>query len=169
MRNLSPVSNTEIVRKTALDSAVETDSTVELTPVAFNDECAARIGSSLNVNLVKRSRALYSSPDDSLRVVCLVSKAYAKGKADYWFGFHPHQRDTLAEANTGYAAFGCGSSVLTVLIPFEKFLPLLDGMNTTNKDGRQYWHVQIFEEGGKLILLRKKGQAQVSLEEFRIR
>ena len=112
----------------------------------------------------RRSRALYSSPDDSLRVVCLVSKAYAKGKADYWFGFHPHQRDTLAEANTGYAAFGCGSSVLTVLIPFEKFLPLLDGMNTTNRDGRQYWHVQIFEEGGELILLRKKGQAQVSYQ-----
>jgi hypothetical protein len=42
-------------------------------------------------------------------------------------------------------------------------------MNTTNKDGRYYWHVQIYEEGGKLILLRKKGQTQVSLEEFRIR
>lgn len=167
-RDPSTVGSTETKRKTVLDLAVETDSTAKLTPVAFNDECASRIGASLNMTLVKRSRALYSSPDDSLRVVCLVSKAYAEGKTGYWFGFHPHQRDTLAEAKTGYVAFGCGSPDLTVLIPFEKILPLLDGLNTTNKDGRYYWHVQIYEEGGKLILMRKKGLPRVLLEEFRL-
>jgi hypothetical protein len=35
-------------------------------------------------------------------------------------------------------------------------------MNTTNKEGRIYWHVQIFEEDGKPILVRKKGQTRVS-------
>jgi hypothetical protein len=168
-RDSSSGGRTEKKRNTIVESAVDADIAVKLTPVAFNDQCAARIGASLSIALVKRSRALYSSPDDSLRVVCLVSKAYAEGKADYWYGFHPHQRETLAEAKNGYVAFGCGSPELTILMPFEKFLPLLDGMNTTNKDGRYYWHVQIYEEGGKLILLRKKGQTQVSLEEFRIR
>lgn len=165
----SPVGRNETKRRTVVDSEVEAESTVKLTPVAFNDECAARVGASLNVTLVKRSRALYSSPDDSLRVVCLVSKAYSEGKVDYWFGFHPHQRDTLTEAKTGYAAFGCGSSTLTILIPVQKFIPLLEGMNTTTKDSRTYWHVQIYEEDGKMVLVRKKGQARVSLEEFRIR
>lgn len=165
----TPAMSTRVGQAGMIGAATEPLETEKITPVAFNDECAARVGASLSMALVKRSRALYSSPDDSLRIVCLVSKAYREGRANYWFAFHPHQRDTLAEAKTGYAAFGCGSSALTILIPVQKFIPLLEGMNTTTKDSRTYWHVQIYEEDGKMVLVRKKGQARVSLEEFRIR
>ncbi|MGZ5914558.1 MAG: hypothetical protein ACXWJU_04420 [Hyphomicrobium sp.] len=41
----------------------------KFTPVAFNDECAVRIGVHLQAHLIKRSRALYPTADDSLRCV----------------------------------------------------------------------------------------------------
>ena len=140
----------------------------KLTPVAFNDACAALVSQKLGVPLLKRSRASYSTPDGALRVVCAVSKTYEETKKNYWFAFHPHQRDNLLNAKAGYVAFGCGSPALTVLIPIQEFSDWLEGMNTTIKDDRAYWHVQIFEEDNKLVLVRRKGQPKIILDKYRV-
>jgi hypothetical protein len=140
----------------------------KLTPVAFNDECAVRIGARLNAHLVKRSRALYSTADDSLRLVCAVSKAYDSSRPGYWFAFHPHQRDALLAAKAGYVGLGCGSPRLTLLIPISTFNQWLDGMNMTSLETRFYWHVQIHDESGRLVLVRRKGQAKIPLDEYKI-
>ena len=162
----------EVERADVIERAARKPDDVDITPrsapASFNDACVATISAKLGVPLVKRSRALYSSPDETLRVVCAVSKAYASPKKNYWFAFHPHQRDALIAATTGYAAYGCGSPDLTVLIPVNRIVKWLDGMNTTVKDDRTYWHVQIYEEDGKLTLVRRKGQPKIALDEFRV-
>jgi len=142
----------------------------KFTPVAFNASVAARVSQHLGVPLLKRTRALYSSPDEKVRIVCAVSREYVgKAQQNYWFAFHPHQRDVLAGAEQGFAAFGCGSPEHTFLIPIGTFTSWLDGMNMTTKENeRFYWHVQIFEEDGKSTLVRKKGVPRIDLAPFRI-
>lgn len=140
----------------------------KFTPVAFNDECAIRIGAHLHAHLIKRSRALYSTADDSLRVVCAVSKSYDTTRPGYWFAFHPHQKEALVGAKAGYVGLGCGSPSLTLLIPIATFSQWLDGMNVTSLETRSYWHVQIHNEDGRLTLIRRKGQTKINLDEFRI-
>lgn len=128
-------------------------------PVDFNDACVERIERFLSRNLVRRSRAIFSSPDESVAVTCAVSREYEVGSdKGYWFAFHPHQKEKLEKSSEAYVAFGCGSPDKLPLMPFDKFAPLLSGMNQTHReDGRSYWHVQIYDEGGRLILHRRKG------------
>jgi hypothetical protein len=109
----------------------------------------------------------YSTPDNQLAVVCAVSREYVDGGIpNYWFAFHPHQRDKLRSAGEGYAAFGCGSEKTILLIPFKQFEEWLDGMNMTQLGDRSYWHVSIFREGDNLVLRRKRGFERVTLTKF---
>jgi len=141
----------------------------KFTPVAFNDLVAKRVSDHLGMPLLKRTRALFSSPDELTQVVCTASREYSEGAhRGYWFAFHPHQKDALEAASRGYAAFGCGSPSLVLLIPIKKFSTWLPGMNMTTKETRAYWHVQIFLEGGKPTLVRKKGQPKIDLIEYQL-
>ncbi len=47
-------------------------------PVNFRDACAARVQDHLGQPLVKRSFAVYSSPDETLLVICINSREYTK-------------------------------------------------------------------------------------------
>lgn len=139
-------------------------------PVSFNEACAERIEKVLGRTLIKRSRATFSSPDESLALVCAVSREYDEGAGKgYWFAFHPHQKERLDRSTEPYVAFGCGSPQKLVLMPLNKFAPLLGGMNQTHLEGgRSYWHVQIYDEGGRLILQRKKGEGRPDITEYLI-
>jgi hypothetical protein len=135
-----------------LEEAEEIDEgdTVEqkpkFTPVAFHDACVARIEKHLAKNLLKRSRATFFSADESLWLICAVSKEHSgRGQTSYWFAFHPHQKEFLESSEKAYVAFGCGSKEQILLIPFNEFASWLDGMNITRRDERFYWHVSIFD------------------------
>ena len=41
-------------------------------------------------------------------------------------------------------------------------------MNMTSLETRFYWHVQIHDESGRLVLVRRKGQAKIPLDEYKI-
>jgi len=139
----------------------------KFTPVAFHDACISRIQSSLNEMLIKRTRAQYSTPDKSTFVNCAVSKEHNPDtNPNYWFAFHPHQREILEKAQKAYVAFGCGTSKRVLLIPFPDFEPLLNGMWTTQKDNRLYWHVVIYRKGEKYSLHRKKGEKNIDVTPY---
>jgi hypothetical protein len=136
----------------------------KFTPVAFNDLVAARVSEFLAMPLLKRTRALFSSPDDHVRVVCKVSRQHeGKAQQNYWFAFHKHQKELLDGAEKGFAAFGCGSAEHAFLIPINVFDGWLDKMNMTVNEDRSYWHVQIYEDDGKPVLVRKKGVPRIDL------
>jgi hypothetical protein len=137
-------------------------------PVSFHEACVARIIKVLNQPLLKRSRAIFTNADNSVVVLCAVSREHnlPTGTA-YWFAFHPHQKIKLESAANSYVAFGCGSPEKLIMIPFPTFAPWVEGMNQTHReDGRSYWHVQIFDEDGRLILHRKKDEEWPDVTEY---
>jgi hypothetical protein len=141
------------------------DRSAKFTPVAFHQACIGRIERSLRRPLVTRSKAIYGSTDGSLTVFCGVSKEHVSaGSSVFWYAFHPHQKAALERAKEAYVAFGCGSADTVVMLPFQNFLPLLDGMHqTTTKDGRSYWHVKIYRDDGRFVLHRASGYDRVDL------
>jgi hypothetical protein len=95
----------------------------KFTPVAFNDLVARRVSDHLGIPLLKRTRALFSSPDEMTRVVCTASREYDEGThRGYWFAFHPHQKDALEAISGGYSRL-VGSPKLVFLIPIANFRP----------------------------------------------
>jgi hypothetical protein len=150
------------------DEETETERAPKFTPVAFHEACVKRIESELGIDLVRRSRATFTTPDDRVALVCAVSREYETswGKG-YWYAFHPHQKETLEGAKDAYVAFGCGSPESVILIPFVKFAQWLDGMNqTVLDDGRYYWHVHVHREGDRYTLARKKGESRPDLTSY---
>jgi hypothetical protein len=136
-------------------------------PVAFHDACVTRISKYLNRTLLKRSRATFTSPDGVFVLICAVSKLHEDTKhPNYWFAFHPHQKDTLAGGSEAYMAFGCGSPETVLLIPFRDFEKWIEGMNITQREDRFYWHVQIFGGSEGYTLVRRKGQPRIPLNEY---
>lgn len=139
----------------------------KFTPVAFHAECISQIEEKLSVTLIKQSRASFSSPDDSLKVLCAVSRFHERMK-NYWFAFHPHQEKFLAAANTAYVAFGCGDAATLFLIPFGVFKPWLINFNKTEKPNRFYWHVKIRESKGAYRITGRAGTNDIDITEYKI-
>ncbi len=137
-------------------------------PVAFHEACVLRVQAKLGVSLVKRSRAGYSSPDKGVALNCSVSKEYNTDTTpNYWFAFHPHQREYLHAHAKSYVAFGCGSSKRVILIPFTDFEPWLEGSWTTTDGDTTYWHVVIYRtENNKYTMRRKKGEKAIDLTPY---
>lgn len=136
-------------------------------PVAFHEACIERIQSHLGFALVKRTRAQYSTPDQKICVNVSVSKEHdTDTRPNYWFAFHPHQRDILDSASDAYVAFGCGDSSRLLVIPFKTFDTWLPGLWTTEKDQRMYWHISISRNSSGLELRRKKGEGTIDLSSY---
>jgi hypothetical protein len=136
-------------------------------PAAFNDLCVSRISKHLNLDLIKRTRVLFSAPDDSVKLICAVSKKYDDSRnGNYWFAFHPHQKKELDSQSRNFISFGCGSPAMTLLIPGQDFLNWVDGMGTTEGEDRMYWHVQIFDQEEGIFLVRKKGAERINLSKY---
>jgi len=128
------------------------------TPVSFNSACAAHISAHLGADLTKQSRIAFADADSGVTVTCSVSKEYEDAKgAGYWFAFHPHQLEKLKNAQSGYAAFGCGSPDQIAIFPVDFIESQLSGMNQTHvSDEKSYWHIQIHREEKRWVLHRRK-------------
>jgi hypothetical protein len=135
-------------------------------PLRFHDAVAAVVERHLNKRLLRQSRTTFTTSDRMIGVICLVSKQHVTGgQPNYWYGFHPYQAELLEKHDSPFVAFGCGTPDRVVLIPFSEFRQWLEGMHTTN-DGRFYWHVQIYEEDGRLVLHRKRGMKRIDVTKF---
>jgi hypothetical protein len=137
------------------------------TPVKFNDACAARVEEALGQRFVKRSRTLYSSPNETMGLIAIVSKEHVtNGIPNYWYGFHEYQQESLKAFPKAHVAFGCGSPDTVLLIPFAELESWLPEMHVTQRDGTFYRHVQFFQEGNGLVLHRKKGAPRVDVTKY---
>jgi hypothetical protein len=142
----------------------------KFTPINFRDACAIKVQKHLGQPLVKRSSAVYSSPDENLAVICINSREYKNAKhsthSGYWFAFHPHQRDLLQNHKQTFVALGCGSADTILLIPGKIFVKWLDRFHKTEREDRFYWHVRIHKDKEGYLLRVKKGADTVRLNEY---
>jgi len=136
-------------------------------PVAFHEECIARVEQHLHTSLVKQSRASFSTADENTKVLCAVSRYHERAKR-YWFAFHPHQDDFLAGAENAFVAFGCGDAETLFLIPFSEFKPWLRNFNRTESTDKAYWHVKIRKTGRSYEMTGRAGTKNIDITRFRI-
>ncbi|MCA9837038.1 MAG: hypothetical protein KC422_08985 [Trueperaceae bacterium] len=121
-----------------------------------------------NLRLVKKTRATYWDLTRTLRVACTVSKRY-EGKSPYWYAYHPSWHSFLQEGEIGFFILGCSDLNFAFSIPLDALTPLLEKMNTTEKEnGKMYWHIKIAqEENGNYSLLIPNHPDNLSLTPFR--
>jgi len=120
------------------------------------------------VNLIKRSRALYWDADHTIRVACTISKRYTKqGAYPYWYAHHPAWEDFLAEGKKAFLVLGCMDLAVAFAVPWETLHPILDGLNTTQKEDSFYWHIHLTEpERGELAIVIPKRNTVLRLKEY---
>lgn len=143
------------------------DDKIKSAPAAFHNACVEKFSASKNINLIKRSRNTFTTPDKIINVVCLVSKFHEKYKS-YWFAFHPHQKEFLSRNTEGFLLLGCGSSENILVIPYFELSKWLDDLWTTEKEDRYYWHIRIRKDKQKFLLDRKQGQKKIDLSGYKI-
>ena len=133
----------------------------------LRDACIQRIEEYLQCPLGKRTLATFSSPNRSTAVVCAVATTLTKGEF-YWFQFRVSQKEFLEEpvVKKGYIAFGCGSADTLLVISARKFFRLLDQLQFA--EARNYWYLQIFPKGDRLVLrpFKKDAKREIDLTEL---
>ncbi len=113
-------------------------------PQAFHEACIARVEDHLGRTLVKRSKTGYLSPDQSVAVVCLVSRAHLRTRhVEFWFALYPHHLQTLHSVEEGWLALGCGLDTYILLIPLEHIEPWLAALPLRSDDARPCWHLRL--------------------------
>jgi hypothetical protein len=137
-------------------------------PMAFHDACVERVSRRENISLVRRSRSTYSTPDGTGRAVCAVSKTHQHhGPEKYWFAFHPHQDEFLAQATKAFVILGCGGPDSVLAIPHHRVREWLSDLWTTDREGgHRYWHVRLQRDGKRVWLDRRKGKGRLDVSEY---
>lgn len=121
--------------------------------------------------LIKKSRAMYWSPDHELRVVCTISKRYdTQGAAKYWYAYHPSWDKFLTEGGLSSLALGCVDLSIAFVLPLSVVQSVLSFMNITEKKtGGQYWHLKITEpSAGKYFLQVPSPGSDLSIDQYRV-
>ncbi len=120
--------------------------------------------------LVKKSRALYWSADQRIRVVVAVSKQYeeAKGGHSYWYGYHSDWDSFLSGAASGFYVLGCIGRNEAYALPFEWIHSRMKYFNATEYNGKSYCHIVLgsTDSGGLVLWLDNKKREP--LDGFRI-
>src|SRR6476620_1852493 len=113
----------------------------------------------VGVNFIKKSRALYWDAAHEKRIASTISKRYTKRSSyPYWFAYHPAWDDFLREGKASYLVLGCMDLMLAFSIPWDRFHPLLDALNTTTTEKDTYWHLHLTKvaAGAYALLLPKQ-------------
>lgn len=114
------------------------------------DAMSAKMGA----KLIRTSRALFWDSAHTKRIVCSISKRYAKGGYNYWYAYHPKWNEFLNEAETGFFVLGCVDRDEAFAIPVQIMQQYLDHLNTTTTDKSTYWHIHLSQVGDdtKLVI-----------------
>jgi hypothetical protein len=150
-----------------IDNASETDHKSASRPAAFHEACIERFSRKYNIKLIRRSRASFSTSDDSFAVICAVSKAHnIRNQTSYWFAFHPYYKEFLERSSNSFLVLGCGSENYILAIPYKELLSWLDDLWTTEVGDRMYWHLRLRFERDQFYLDRKKDRGRLNISRF---
>lgn len=150
------------------DSIVqETENKTTVKPAAFHEACIDRFSRQQNIKMIKRSRASFSTSDNSVAAICAVSKAHnLRGQTSYWFAFHPYYKDFLEKSAKSFLVLGCGSGTQILVVPYQELLTWLDDVWTTELEDRMYWHIRLQFENDQFYLNRKKDRGRLNITHF---
>lgn len=135
-----------------------------------------KVAEKLGIPLVRKGRALCSTSDGKVNVVCLASKRFdgPGGSGNYWYGFTPAQRGFIGEANGGRVVFVCQDTGRAFMIDRDEFLTWLPEMLTTPPDANEdseirHWHIYFNDYGDRVELMPKASEGETrNIVEFLI-
>jgi hypothetical protein len=138
---------------------------------AKREEIISALGRRDGITLIKKSRALYWSPDRRLRAAFTISKRYDRKGSVYWYAYHPQWDEFLSESESSYLVLGCMDRDHGFAIPAKIFHALLADLYTTsNEDGTHYWHIQLTEtSSGETALILPRRKTNLSLAEYSLK
>jgi hypothetical protein len=106
---------------------------------------------------------LYWSDDNSLHVVCTVSKRYSGRAAPYSYGYAAEWREFLWQGQKSFLIFGCVDRDTAYAIPRAEVEKVLADLHRAPD---RHWHILLDEnESGGLDLILKNGP-KVPLNKF---
>lgn len=157
------------------DASIDQDENGRTSPEiigSYRDAIIEKISNKLDTKLLRRSRAIFSSSDQSIRVACVISKRYEyKGNSQkYWYAYHEKWNEYLREGRDSYLALGCIDKKDFFLLPKIAIDHCLPSMNTTTrKDGKVYWHIRLVENDDGEPALRLKPGVDMPISQFMVR
>lgn len=136
--------------------------------LAFQDGCMDVAGRRLKRHFSRRARSFYSASGGHLGALCFVSR-FHETRRMFWYTIYAPQKESAIATPEAYFVLGCGSPDNVLLIPKDKFFPLLDLIpQHSHKDRGKCWHVKILLREGRLIVSGKKGTTPMDLTDFLI-
>lgn len=109
-------------------------------------------------------RKIYCDLSTNTAVLCLYSKSYSHSKKgpDFWFSYHPYQKDKLDTFATAYIALCLVDENEVLIVPKDYLHSKLEFLHQTEKDGKMYWHIRIDKFYGKyLFRVPNKGRDNI--------
>jgi hypothetical protein len=137
---------------------------------AKRDAIVAAMAARTGAGYIKKSRALAWDASHTKRMACTLSKRYSKTPATpYWYAYHPPWHAFLQEGAEAHLLLGCMDLCFAFAIPLAVLSPLLDALNTTEKDGEHYWHVKLGQAApDRYTLLLPKRSDALPIDEYRL-
>jgi ElaB/YqjD/DUF883 family membrane-anchored ribosome-binding protein len=126
--------------------------------------CVNIVGVNLGVVFAtKRGRCAFAA-DGKTSVCCVVSKEYPGKK--FWYTIYERQLSQLAQNETAFVAFACGSETKIFVIPCANLTTLLPTLNPTTVGDKSGWHVHILNDGRDWWLLQSGRNQRINLTKF---
>jgi hypothetical protein len=161
-----------------VDTIIETGDEVEgrgsswqFTPAeeldAKRDALLARFYSSHNASRRRITRSKYLDDSKNIRVTCTISKRYQRDYQPYWYAFHPAWLEFLEQGSEGYLILGCMDRIDGFALPLDVVRSKLQCLNTTEAEGKHYWHISLQIDGDDVFLNMSKTGERLSLSPYR--
>lgn len=124
----------------------------------------------VGTTFIKKSRALAWDASHTKRLVSTISKRYLRSPTvPYWFAYHPQWHTFLLEGEEAHLVLGCMDLSFAFALPVTVMTSILDGLNTTEKEGETYYHLKISElEPGHYSLVLPKRSTSLPLDQHRL-
>lgn len=125
-------------------------------------------GRKLGVNFQRHRQTLFWTPDRKIRVCAAVSKRYDNSYKPYWYAFHPHWDQFLAEGEESYFVLACMDRQHAFAIPHDEVRRNLpDCSQTFRESGKSYWHIALgVFNGDSLVWDITKVQRKIDLAPY---
>ncbi len=130
------------------------------------ESIVATIGKQNNINLIKKSRALYWDSNHKFRIACTMSKRYElTHETPYWYAYHPKWDEFLIEGSESFFVLGCMDLEVAFVIPHSIIKQNIENFHITTKrnSDSMYWHIKIKDDdaGNYYLLLPKKSETLI--------
>jgi hypothetical protein len=128
------------------------------------------LSSQFGAEFERHSQAMFRDDGNGVRAICTVSKVYGKGRP-FWYAFHPHWDEFLAEARNGIFALGMIGRDDFVCLPHAVIVGQLENLHRTERpDGGSYWHLHVTEPAsGRYLLSLPKASSYLDLTPYVIK